>query len=323
MELNIDKELAEFEAAYIAGYKIDGVMVFIGEMSIAFNGWMLAKHAALSQPQADPGKELASMTRMFHAACESLGVISDELGCDPIEGGAEPILDAIKELKALSQPQGEPVAWHVLWADIGDGIAESLFYGHDAKKHMQSAVDHAKSIPRSNFVTPFFTTPPAPAQPSVPNFTKWLCKNVNGAGELPRFSPEDYFKAGHTEAVGPAPAPSSALETGLEELIRNDCYIRAVYKHAMHGGRSRDAMLLEMVLTQTGAKDALQKHCVKLASITPMPQYFLLPTEPAQPVLALDWFQVNLSAQSANAEYGQWMPERWVQLFVTAYNKGK
>lgn len=36
---------------------------------------------------------------MFHAACADLGVISDALGIDPEEGGAEPILDAIAELK--------------------------------------------------------------------------------------------------------------------------------------------------------------------------------------------------------------------------------
>ena len=44
--------------------------------------------------------ELASMTRMFHAACADLGLINEALGLDPNDGGAAPILDAIVELKA-------------------------------------------------------------------------------------------------------------------------------------------------------------------------------------------------------------------------------
>lgn len=43
--------------------------------------------------------ELASMTRMFHAACADLGAINEALGLDPDDGGAEPIIDAINELK--------------------------------------------------------------------------------------------------------------------------------------------------------------------------------------------------------------------------------
>jgi hypothetical protein len=38
--------------------------------------------------------------RMFQAACVALGEIGDALGCDPNEGGAEPILDAIEALIA-------------------------------------------------------------------------------------------------------------------------------------------------------------------------------------------------------------------------------
>lgn len=44
-------------------------------------------------------KELASYQRMFLDACGDLGLISEELGLDPNEGGAEPILDAIAALK--------------------------------------------------------------------------------------------------------------------------------------------------------------------------------------------------------------------------------
>lgn len=37
---------------------------------------------------------------MFEAACVALGEIGDALGCDPNEGGSEPILDAIEELRS-------------------------------------------------------------------------------------------------------------------------------------------------------------------------------------------------------------------------------
>jgi hypothetical protein len=50
--------------------------------------------------QAQPNAELESMTRMFHAACADLGQINEALGLDPDDGGSEPILDAIEELKA-------------------------------------------------------------------------------------------------------------------------------------------------------------------------------------------------------------------------------
>lgn len=63
--------------------------------------------AALSSSVA-PEQELARMTRMFHAACEDLGAISDELGIDSeIDGGADPIIEAIREMRATymsSQP---------------------------------------------------------------------------------------------------------------------------------------------------------------------------------------------------------------------------
>ena len=35
-----------------------------------------------------------------------------------------------------------------------------------------------------------------------------------------------------------------------------------------------------------------------------------------------DWDLVNAAALKANNEYGQWMPERWLQRFVHHYNAG-
>lgn len=45
--------------------------------------------------------------RMFQAACSALGEISDALGVDPDEGGAEPILAAIEELRATVSQREE------------------------------------------------------------------------------------------------------------------------------------------------------------------------------------------------------------------------
>ena len=81
---------------------------------------------ALEQPEQEPvdnGKlqvtlqdtpteiELAQYKRMFAAACADLGEINEALRLDPDDGGAEPILSVIAELKAqLKEPEQEPVA---------------------------------------------------------------------------------------------------------------------------------------------------------------------------------------------------------------------
>lgn len=58
---------------------------------------------------AEPSEEAASYKRMFEDAVRSLAAIDEALGIDPDEaGGAEPILQAIEELKAAQQ-QAEPV----------------------------------------------------------------------------------------------------------------------------------------------------------------------------------------------------------------------
>ena len=59
-----------------------------------------------AQPAAVPASP--NYERMFMAACGDLGLISEELGLDPDDGGADPIIEAIQELKAqLATP---PVA---------------------------------------------------------------------------------------------------------------------------------------------------------------------------------------------------------------------
>ena len=58
--------------------------------------------------------ELAQYKRMFEAACVALGEVGAELGCDHDEGGAEPLIAAIKKLKSSSE---EPIAWMVYTLD--------------------------------------------------------------------------------------------------------------------------------------------------------------------------------------------------------------
>jgi len=72
--------------------------------------------------------ELAQYKRMFEAACSALAAIGDALGVDPEEGGAEPILAAIADLKAPdSRPvKQEPVAWIELLREARDNCKASI-----------------------------------------------------------------------------------------------------------------------------------------------------------------------------------------------------
>lgn len=68
--------------------------------------------AALAAQPSPGGQGGLNYERMFVDACAALAEVSRELGCDPEQGGAEPILAAIAELReALSarQPVGEPI----------------------------------------------------------------------------------------------------------------------------------------------------------------------------------------------------------------------
>lgn len=60
------------------------------------DGWMDCKRLASSSTATT---EAEQYKRMFLAACSDLGLINEALGLDPNDGGAEPILSAIAELK--------------------------------------------------------------------------------------------------------------------------------------------------------------------------------------------------------------------------------
>ncbi len=66
--------------------------------------------AALSAQPSPGGQGGLNYERMFVDACAALAEVSRELGCDPEQGGSEPILAAIAELRealAARQPVGE------------------------------------------------------------------------------------------------------------------------------------------------------------------------------------------------------------------------
>ncbi|CAJ2836655.1 hypothetical protein [Burkholderia pseudomallei] len=117
---------------------------------------------------SDQSSELESMTRMFHAACHDLGLINEALGLDPDDGGAEPILDAIAELRAqiASAQTDEPVAWAVY-----NGWSRICFYMTEdaARDHAQKAQkNHDLSGSLAAFrVVPLYAAP-QPAQADAP-----------------------------------------------------------------------------------------------------------------------------------------------------------
>jgi len=86
--------------------------------------------------------ELAQYKRMFEAACSALGEVSEALGCDPNEGGSEPLIEAIARLKSSSY---EPIAWMVYTLD-----GKSVF-----------VTDNPTDFTDEHRALPLYTTPPA------------------------------------------------------------------------------------------------------------------------------------------------------------------
>ncbi len=83
-----------------------------GTHGIGYSQQAMELHDAIIPAQPSPGGQGGlNYERMFVDACAALAEVSRELGCDPEQGGAEPILAAIAELRealAARQPVGEP-----------------------------------------------------------------------------------------------------------------------------------------------------------------------------------------------------------------------
>ncbi len=89
--------------------------------------------ATLSAQPSPGGQGGLNYERMFVDACAALAEVSRELGCDPEQGGAEPILAAIAELRealAARQPVGEPVAEAIeqLADDVESCVSDACGY---------------------------------------------------------------------------------------------------------------------------------------------------------------------------------------------------
>jgi hypothetical protein len=119
---------------------------------------MSTQDKAADQAHDDDTTSREQYRRMFLAACTDLGLVNEALGLDPDDGGAEPIIDAIKELKQLASTQqaepaqaATPFAWaYRAWAE-------------DAE-HSLSMIDPAEfRDPDISDVVPLYTHP-APAQ---------------------------------------------------------------------------------------------------------------------------------------------------------------
>jgi hypothetical protein len=96
--------------------------------------------------------ELTQYKRMFEAACSALGAIGDALGVDPEEGGAEPILAAIAELKLTSPPQRQPLTDEQV-REISKKYALGLAFPYDSKttpEMFARAIEAAHGIKEKN-----------------------------------------------------------------------------------------------------------------------------------------------------------------------------
>ncbi|HHA2674538.1 TPA: hypothetical protein ACOECQ_000596 [Stenotrophomonas maltophilia] len=112
VRLGDQAERARFEAWAGENYHLQR-MGDVYRSAITTDAWQ-AWTAALSAQPSPGGQGGLNYERMFVDACAALAEVSRELGCDPEQGGAEPILAAIAELRealAARQPVYEGHTW--------------------------------------------------------------------------------------------------------------------------------------------------------------------------------------------------------------------
>ncbi|OBU59223.1 hypothetical protein [Stenotrophomonas maltophilia] len=147
----------------------------------------------LAQPSPG-GQDGLNYERMFVDACAALAEVSRELGCDPEQGGAEPILAAIAELRealAARQPVGEPFGY---CADFDPGAHEF--------SHTFYYLAPGETVPAG--CTAFYAAPPAQA----------VCSNCKGVGVIPYTfgqTPEQFEQG---EYPCPECTPAQAVDLG-------------------------------------------------------------------------------------------------------------
>lgn len=92
------KEAMDWGRSY--GTRLNLSSITVQDVSGQYADIALAQLDALAKAEDPVSKE--QYRSMFHSACADLGAISDVLGVDPDEGGADPILAAIADLQALA-----------------------------------------------------------------------------------------------------------------------------------------------------------------------------------------------------------------------------
>lgn len=134
--------------------------------------------------------ELASMTRMFHAACDALGLISEALGLDPDDGGAEPILDAIAELKGETlttpSPISDQAAGEPSSANMYVWFAENKGNERDGERFIRAWTGDVERVPglrKAIGKEPTIYRSTAPTTGSAPEIASGPCLIVKGSGE--------------------------------------------------------------------------------------------------------------------------------------------
>lgn len=122
----------------------------------------------------------SAMTRMFAAACSDLGLINEALGLDANDGGAEPILEAIEELKARPVAKHMSDIFEVLCGQI-KGMQEAAYtFGEYSQEAVRAALDGV--LDAIGDLTANTSQSPAPRDTCAE--MRALCSNCGGTGDI-------------------------------------------------------------------------------------------------------------------------------------------
>lgn len=118
--LEVIPEVAQAENDHIPRFAQTFCSQCGGEFGPGNHGFSYCEHhrSAPAAPAVAPASDdLVSMTRMFHAACADLGAINEALGLDPNDGGAAPIIAAIRDLQGRPLPENVEIVVSCLGDD--------------------------------------------------------------------------------------------------------------------------------------------------------------------------------------------------------------
>jgi hypothetical protein len=212
---------------------------------VALLGASLAQAEREAEKDDDDPTTREEYRNMFHAAVSSLAAISDALGCDPDEGGAEPILAAIKELIAIDAVHAEPFGYfHALpfgWEDCAadsEGAialyerpapvvsAEPVAWANFAEtgniRIWTSAAKDAVRIAKENGIrlTPLYTAPQPDRVSELEAEVERLRSTIKSAADDAEYAAFNIFK-GKIDGLEAGIVESTDPKTSLLISIRN------------------------------------------------------------------------------------------------------